>query len=313
MAEDTQLPAPLDTPRLAVPGDENLEPDSDAVASAVAKAVGEDLGTRGDVTSSLIPAHLTIKANFVARQPGVLAGTACGTEAFRRVEEIFTRVGLEHFPVDIEWYHRDGDLVDAKTILGQVSGTLRTVLVAERTALNFLCHLSGVASATRRLVDIVKAVAPECNLRDTRKTTPGLRALEKAAVRAGGGQNHRMNLSEGILVKDNHLTGISIADAVAQARKLWPEIPLEVECDDEGQVTQSVDQRVPMVLLDNMTPDQVAYCVGIAHQAGVKVEVSGGINATNITQYAMTGADYISVGSITHSAQILDIGLDVTN
>ena len=291
----------------------DVYPDDDAIASAVARAIGEDLGVRGDVTTGLIPDGLTLSAKFVARSAGVFAGSRCATESFRRVEEIFARVNIAFEPLEIVWFHQDGDRIEAAEPLGQVKGTLKTILVGERTALNFLCHLSGVATATRDLVDIVKAIAPDCNVRDTRKTTPGLRVLEKAAVRAGGGLNHRMDLSEAILVKDNHLTGISIFDAVEKARQKWPHIPIEVECDTEAQVAESIRTCAPLILLDNMTPDQVKYCTKIAHDAGVKVEVSGGITKNNISQYASTGVDFISVGSITHSAQILDIGLDVQN
>lgn len=280
---------------------ESVHPPVDAVRSAVATALAEDLGSRGDLTASLVPSATVAVASFVARQTGIVAGTACATETFRRIEPV----------LEVTWMLDDGDPVAPGQTIGQVRGPLRAILTGERTALNFLCHLSGVASATRQVVEIVKSANPACEVRDTRKTMPGLRVLEKAAVRAGGGINHRSDLSEGILVKDNHLTGITIADAVAEALKRWPGVPVEVECDTEDQVSQTVRTGAPLVLLDNMVPAQVASCARIAHEAGVRVEVSGGIGPENAGAYAAAGADYVSVGRITHSALILDIGLDI--
>jgi nicotinate-nucleotide pyrophosphorylase (carboxylating) len=205
-------------------------------------------------------------------------------------------------------------------VLAAVSGPARSVLSAERTALNFLCHLSGVATATRRLVDLAVAANPATRILDTRKTTPGLRALEKAAVRAGGGANHRGSLSEGVLVKDNHLGGTSIAKAVATARDRWPGRLVEVECDRREQVTEAVASGASQVLLDNMTPEEVAACVTLVRERAadgpdgqrVLVEVSGGVSVETVGAFASAGADLISVGAITHSAPALDIGLDLS-
>jgi nicotinate-nucleotide pyrophosphorylase (carboxylating) len=189
------------------------------------------------------------------------------------------------------------------------------VLSTERTALNFLCHLSGVATATRRFVELAIAANPATRILDTRKTTPGLRALEKAAVRAGGGVNHRGSLSEAVLVKDNHLGGTTIAKAVATARDRWPGRLVEVECDRREQVAEAVASGAGQVLLDNMTPDEVASCVSLVRDKagpGVLVEVSGGVSLETVGAFAAVGADLISVGALTHSAPALDIGLDLS-
>jgi nicotinate-nucleotide pyrophosphorylase (carboxylating) len=168
-------------------------------------------------------------------------------------------------------------------------------------------HLSGVATLTRRFAD---AAGPSCRIRDTRKTTPGLRALEKAAVRAGGGTNHRGSLSEGILVKDNHLAGLSIEAAVALAHSRWTGVPCEVECDTIDQVKVAIAAGADMILLDNMDPAQVAEATRLS-EGRVPLEVSGRVSVDDVAAYAAAGADLISVGAITHSAPVLDIGLDL--
>jgi nicotinate-nucleotide pyrophosphorylase (carboxylating) len=211
------------------------------------------------------------------------------------------------------WRVEDGDPVQPGDVLAVVTGTLRSILTAERTALNFLGHLSGIATLTRRYVDAVAAASPATRVLDTRKTTPGLRSLEKAAVRAGGGHNHRGGLSDAVLVKDNHLGGVSISDAVASARRLWPGRMVEVECDRDEQVTEAVAAGATVVLLDNMTPEQVTACVAQVRASGATtlVEVSGGVDLDSAPRYAAAGADLISVGALTHSAPVLDLGLDL--
>jgi nicotinate-nucleotide pyrophosphorylase (carboxylating) len=235
----------------------------------------------------------------------VVAGRLCALEAFGQVDS----------SVVVDWLLEDGSPVGPGSVVAVVSGPLRPILTAERTALNFLCHLSGVATAARRYVDAVTAANPATRVLDTRKTTPGLRALEKAAVRAGGAWNHRGSLSDAVLVKDNHLGGLGIADAVTRARQWWPGRMVEVECDRADQVTEAVDAGAGAVMLDNMTPDEVASCVGLvrAHTRGdgVLVEVSGGVTLDTAPLYATAGADLISVGAITHSAAVLDFGLDL--
>ncbi len=270
----------------------------------MALALAEDLLPLGDLTASLLPEGAMARGALVARGSGVLAGRRCAMEAFAQIDRA----------IEIEWTLDDGDDVAPGQVLAHVSGPLASVLTAERTALNFLGHLSGVASLTQRYVDAVAQANPATRVWDTRKTTPGLRALEKAAVRAGGGVNHRGSLSEGVLVKDNHLTGMAIGDAVASARQLWPGRLLEVECDRIEQVTEAVAAGAGLVLLDNMDPDQVQACVALVRQQGnarTLVEVSGRVSLESVGDYARAGADLISVGAITHSAPVLDIGLDV--
>jgi len=274
-----------------------LDPPLTAVRDVVARALAEDLGVFGDLTAGLVPAGATVAAAVVSRAPGVLAGRLAATEAFAAVDPAIV----------VRWQATDGDRVEAGAVLARVRGPLAPVLTAERTALNLLGHLSGVATLTRRFVD---AAGLTTRVRDTRKTTPGLRALEKAAVRAGGGVNHRGSLSDGILLKDNHLAGISIEAAVALAKRRWPSQPCEVECDTIDQVKVAVEAGADLVLLDNMDPSEVATAVGVV--AGrIPVEVSGRITLDTVAAFASAGADLISVGALTHSAPALDIALDL--
>jgi nicotinate-nucleotide pyrophosphorylase (carboxylating) len=221
------------------------------VRELVARALAEDIGPLGDLTASLVPADARAAVDVVARGEGVLAGTACATEVFAQVDD----------GVQVQWLLDDGDALAPGTKLGDVSGPLRSVLTGERSALNFLCHLSGVASLTHRFV---QAAGPVARIWDTRKTLPGLRAVEKAAVRAGGGANHRGSLSEFVLVKDNHLAGVGITEAVRRAHARWPGRTVEVECDRAEQVQEAIAAGAEMVLLDNMTPDAVRACVSLA-------------------------------------------------
>ena len=278
-----------------------LQPPIGAVRAAVARALEEDLTPLGDITSGLLPDGLAGNADFVVRTPGVLAGAACATEAFVQVDPT----------VVVDWATHDGDEVDAKQVIAHVSGPLASILTAERTALNFLGHLSGIATATRELV---VAAGDGARIWDTRKTTPGLRALEKAAVRAGGGANHRGNLSDWILLKDNHLTVLGIDEAVREARRRWPARTVHVECESLDQVEEALRAGADALLLDNMSPEQVRAAVTLANDTGGArplLEVSGGITRETVRAYAQTGADCISVGAITNSAPVLDIGLDI--
>ena len=267
------------------------------LAETVAAALAEDLGPLGDLTAALVPPDAMVEAALVPRTDGVLAGRAPATETFAQVDH----------RIDVAWAAADGDAARAGRPLAQVRGPLASVLTAERTALNFLSHLSGVATLTRRYVD---AAGGRAAIRDTRKTTPGLRALEKAAVRAGGGVNHRGNLSDGILVKDNHLAGMSVEEAVAAARRLWPGRTVQVECDDVEQLKHAVAAGADLVLLDKMSPAEVAAAVELVNRRCL-VEVSGGVTLDTVAAYAATGADLIAVGALTHSAPVLDVGLDV--
>jgi nicotinate-nucleotide pyrophosphorylase (carboxylating) len=275
----------------------DVHPPMPAVREAVARALAEDLGALGDLTASLLTLEVHGVADLVPRTEGILAGRRCASEAFAQVDA----------SMRVTWLADDGDEVAAAESIARVEGPLDAILTAERTALNFLGHLSGIATETHRYVRAAKGRA---RIRDTRKTTPGLRALEKAAVRAGGGVNHRGNLSDGILVKDNHLAGLSISDAVRRAHLHWPGRDVEVECDTPTQVEEAIDAGADLVLLDNMSIEQVAECVQLVAGRAL-VEVSGGVDIDNVGGYADTGADLISVGAITHSAPVLDIGLDI--
>jgi nicotinate-nucleotide pyrophosphorylase (carboxylating) len=273
----------------------------EVVREAVTRALAEDLGPLGDVTAALVPDGAHGDAAFVARAPGVLAGTACVAETYRQIDS----------NVDVEWYCSDGDALDHGVTIGRVGGPLRSVLTGERTALNFLCHLSGVATLTRRFVD---AADGRFRILDTRKTLPGLRSLEKAAVRAGGGTNHRGSLSDMVLIKDNHLGALSISDAVKRARDLWPGLSIEVECERADQVSEAVAAGADIVMLDNMSPDEAKACVRIARESStpsVLIELSGGISLDNIAGYVDTGADLVSTSVVTQSAPALDIALDL--
>jgi nicotinate-nucleotide pyrophosphorylase (carboxylating) len=276
------------------------EPPGDVVRDAVARALAEDLGPLGDLTAALVPAEARAVADVVARADGVIAGTACVSEVFAQVDA----------HVQVDWLVDDGALVGAGTKIGSVAGPLRSLLTGERSALNFLCHLSGIATATHRFV---VAAGDRVRILDTRKTLPGLRALEKAAVRAGGGVNHRGSLSDFVLLKDNHLAGVGITEAVRRSRSLWPGRAVEVECDRISQVEEAIVAGATMVLLDNMTPDEVRACVTLVRDAGVEilVEVSGGVTLENVRAYADAGADVISTSVITQSAPALDVGFDI--
>ena len=234
----------------------------------------------------------------------MLAGTACAREVCRQVDPALS----------FELVVAEGSAVDAGETIGSVTGPFRSILTAERTLLNFLQHLSGVATLTRAFVDAAHAANPAVRVLDTRKTTPGLRALEKAAVRAGGGTNHRGSLSEGVLIKDNHLGHLSIEAAVELAACRWPGRMIEVECDRVDQVEAAARAGAGMIMCDNMAPEAVAEAVTSVRAISGRrclVEVSGEVSLATIAAYAAAGPDVISVGAITHSAPILNLGLDL--
>jgi nicotinate-nucleotide pyrophosphorylase (carboxylating) len=275
-----------------------------AARDAVDRALAEDLGPDGDVTAALVPEDVQAHFALRARRSGVLAGRAC-------VVEVFRRVGPD---VALTWFASDGDELAAGDTVVEVTGPLRPILTAERTALNFLGRLSGIATLSAQFVHAAHESNPSVAVLDTRKTTPGLRLLEKEAVRAGGGTSHRFGLSDAVLVKDNHLAGTSITDAVARARALWPGRTVEIECDALDQVAQAARAGADSVLLDNMDPGTVVEAIAVAHLDAVGpilTEVSGGITLANIGAYAAAGPDRISVGALTHSAPALDLGLDL--
>jgi nicotinate-nucleotide pyrophosphorylase (carboxylating) len=234
----------------------------------------------------------------------VLAGRDCATETFRRLDP----------EIDLRWGAEDGDEVAPGDTLLELAGRLRPILTGERTALNFLGRLSGVATLTAQFVTAAHESNPSVAVLDTRKTTPGLRLLEKAAVRAGGGTSHRFSLSDAVLVKDNHLAGTSITDAVHRARALWPGRMVEIECDALDQVAEAARVGADAVLLDNMDPGMVVEAIAVAHldaPGPILTEVSGGVTLATIGAYAAAGPDRISVGALTHSAPVLDLGLDL--
>jgi nicotinate-nucleotide pyrophosphorylase (carboxylating) len=277
-----------------------------AVRSAVALALAEDLAPLGDLTSALLPDGATAVADFVPRQAGVLAGTSCATEVFAQLDT----------SVEVTWRATDGDAVAADDVIGTVAGPMASVLTGERTALNFLCHLSGIATITLRFA--AAAASGSARIWDTRKTTPGLRTLQKAAVRAGGGVNHRGNLSDWVMFKDNHLAVLGIAEAVASAKATWPGRMVHVEATDLTQLAQALEAGADAVLLDNMTPAQARAAVDLvddwAAASGRRrplLECSGGITVETAAAYSATGVDLLSSSQITQSAPALDIGLDI--
>ncbi|MEZ0068837.1 nicotinate-nucleotide pyrophosphorylase (carboxylating) [Streptacidiphilus sp. MAP12-20] len=264
-------------------------------------ALAEDLAGGEDVTSvATVPADAVATADFVAREAGVVAG-------LRVAEAVISLVAEEEFSV--ERHVEDGASVAAGTVLLSVTTRTRDLLTAERSALNLLCHLSGIATATRAWADALGGTGAV--VRDTRKTTPGLRALEKYAVRCGGGANHRMALSDAALVKDNHVVAAGgVAEAFKAVRAAYPDLAVEVEVDTLAQIPPVLEAGADLILLDNFTVAELREAVALV--AGrAKLESSGGLTLANARAVAETGVDYLAVGALTHSSPILDIGLDL--
>ena len=270
------------------------------MARIVSHALAEDVGS-GDATSlSTLPADLQVRAAIVAKAAGVIAGIGAASEVFAQLDA----------SVVVEPTVVDGTLVDVGSRVAAISGPAAAVLAGERTALNFLQRMSGIATITRAYVDCVRGTGAV--ILDTRKTAPGLRMLDKEAVRAGGGQNHRMGLFDMVLIKDNHIDACgSIAAAIARVRSgRYAALPLEVECRTEADVLEAISWVPDRILLDNMTVEQVRACVALV--AGrVPIEVSGNISLDNVRGYAETGVTWISVGALTHSVRALDLSLQV--
>jgi nicotinate-nucleotide pyrophosphorylase (carboxylating) len=268
-------------------------------------ALAEDLGDRGDLTcQALISPEQRATVSVVARQPGVLAGEPVGRMVMQRLDS------------EIEWSPRkaDGDALAPNDVIADVTGPLAQLLIGERTMLNFLTHLSGVATLTRKFVDAVAGT--KAKILDTRKTLPGWRALEKYAVRCGGGANHRMGLYDGVLIKDNHLAAWtesnSLAAAIDAARRMWPDVPIEIEVDTLEQLAMSLAGSPSIVLLDNMSPALLSQAVELRNRQAPQVllEASGGITLANVAEIARTGVERISIGALTHSAGALDLAFD---
>lgn len=275
--------------------------DPDEVEALVRRALDEDLGNGLDVTSvATVPFDLEGIADFVARSPGVVAGIP----VVRAVLEIVTDDS-----VIVKAKAKDGDRVAAGDVLLSAHALVRSLLTAERTALNVMCHLSGVATMTRRWVDEVAGTG--ARILDTRKTNPGMRALEKYAVRCGGGVNKRMGLYDAALIKDNHVIAAGGVEAAYRAvRELFPDIEVQVECDTTAQVQEALDAGATFLLLDNMDLDTLAESVRI-NAGRAELEATGGLTLDRARAVAETGVDYLSVGALTHSAPVLDIGVDL--
>jgi nicotinate-nucleotide pyrophosphorylase (carboxylating) len=271
----------------------------------IAAALREDIG-EGDITTDFfVPETLHATGRITAREKAIVAGIGAAGEVFRQVDP----------SIDIQIIRPDGDEVVAGDVMIEVRGLARSILKAERVALNFLQRLCGIATLTRQFVDAIGN--HPAKILDTRKTTPGLRALEKAAVVAGGGVNHRFGLYDMVLVKDNHLATFgglsSFADRIQQLRRERPNIRIEVEVDDLEQARAFAEvDGIDVILLDNMTPAQIREALAL-RKDNVQFEASGGITLKNVKRIAATGVDYISIGSLTNAARAIDIGLEMTH
>lgn len=277
----------------------NVGLDPEHTIDLVKRAYEEDLQGGEDATSvATIPGDQRSTAEYRLRAAGVIAGIEVAKVALELV-------GITDLESGVLCAHK----VEAGTVILTARGNTRAILLAERTSLNFLGHLSGIATLARSWVDEVSEYGTA--IRDTRKTTPGLRVLEKYAVRMGGGTNHRMSLSESALIKDNHVEAVGgVSKAFERVRRLYPQIEIEVEVDSLDQLKEILLQKPDLVLLDNMSIDECRQAVEIVAKR-CKLEASGGLSLENAKAYAQTGVDYLAVGALTHSAPVLDIGLDL--
>ena len=276
----------------------NLGLSPNHIFQQVKDAISEDLAGGQDLTSvATITQSQVSTADFVTRSGGVVSG-------LHVVAAVLEYCGVNHYEVLVD----EGAKVSAGKVLITAQGNTQKLLLAERTALNFLSHLSGISTLTNQWVSEISGT--KCQVRDTRKTTPGLRMLEKFAVRMGGGTNHRLSLSQAALIKDNHIMAAgSISAAFNATKKMFPDKSIEIEVDSIDQLNEAVKLKPDLILLDNMSVEQCSQAVLIS--AGlVKLEASGGIAISNAKSYAATGVDYLAIGSLTHSAPALDIGLD---
>jgi nicotinate-nucleotide pyrophosphorylase (carboxylating) len=275
-------------------------PDPTYVSQTVATALQEDVGS-GDLTAQLIPADRAGRAAVITREDAVLCGTAWFEEVFRQVDP----------RVRVTWSARDGEQVRADQQLCTLEGPARSLLTGERSALNFLQMLSATATVTSRYVAAVAGT--KCRILDTRKTIPGLRVAQKYAVRCGGGTNHRIGLFDAILVKENHIAAAgSIAGAVSEARRVAPQVLLEVEVENLTQLREALDARVDRILLDNFSLEQMREAVQITRQhanARTELEASGNMSLENLRAVANTGVDFISVGSLTKHVKAIDLSM----
>lgn len=274
--------------------------DRSALDELVARALAEDLGPGDRTSEGLFAPAERCRADLLVKQPGVLAGLDAAEAVFRALDP----------DVSFEAVAADGDLLEeVPALVARLEGRARALLSAERTALNLLGRLSGIATLTRRFVDAIEGTGAV--ILDTRKTTPGLRVLEKEAVRAGGGTNHRLGLYDAILVKDNHLRlAGGLAPAVERLRAAAPDLPLEVEVETLAEVREALGLGVERILLDNMTPTELAEAVRLAG-GRAQLEASGGVTLETVRAIAESGVDFVSVGALTHSARSLDVSMEV--
>jgi len=270
----------------------------DALERVVAAALAEDVGTGDVTTEATVDTDAVGTAELVTRTAGVVAGLAA-------VEAVFRALDPE---IRFEPLVEEGALVREPVAVARVSGSLRAILTGERTALNFLGRLSGIATLTRRYVDAVAGTGVA--ILDTRKTTPGLRVLEKRAVASGGGRNHRFGLSDGVLVKDNHLRAAGSVRAAVERLRAATDLPVEVECDTLEQVEEALAAGADAILLDNMSLDELRAAAGLA-RGRARLEASGGVTLDTVRAVAETGVDEISIGALTHSAPALDVSLEL--
>jgi nicotinate-nucleotide pyrophosphorylase (carboxylating) len=276
----------------------NLGLSPNHIFQQVKDAISEDLAGGQDLTSvATITQSQVSTADFTTRTSGVVSG-------LHVVAAVLEYCGVNHYEVLVD----EGAKVSAGKVLITAQGNTQKILLAERTALNFLSHLSGISTLTNQWVSEISGT--KCQIRDTRKTTPGLRMLEKFAVRMGGGVNHRLSLSQAALIKDNHIMAAgSITTAFDAIKKMYPDKSIEIEVDSIDQLKEAIILKPDLILLDNMSTNQCSEAVSITNGL-VKLEASGGIAITNAKAYATTGVDYLAIGSLTHSAPALDIGLD---
>ncbi len=279
-------------------------PDTPQVEQLIRQAIAEDRGRQDVTTKALIPGTQNSKASVIAKAKGIIAGTSIAKQVFLKIDpKLKVAILIE-----------DGKEVKPGDMVATIEGKTSSILKAERVALNFLQRLSGIASETARYVQAVKGLP--VYIMDTRKTTPGLRTLEKYAVRSGGGKNHRMNLSDGILIKDNHIAalhrrGLSIVEIVTKARKkASPGLKIEIEVKTPDEAVQAVKGGADVIMLDNMNLEDMSRAVQLV-KGRVLIEASGGITLENVRAIAKTGVDRISIGALTHSPKALDISLEL--
>ena len=273
--------------------------DSNVIARQVAAALAEDLGA-GDVTAALVPASQQVRAQIIAREPAILCGTDWADATFKQLDP----------SIRLDWQAHDGDALVPDRAVVKLAGLARPILTGERTALNFLQTLSATATAARRYVDTVAGTG--CRILDTRKTLPGMRLAQKYAARCGGAQNHRLGLYDMVLLKENHIIAAgSIGGAVSMARRTSPGVPVEVEVESLGEFDQALDAGADIIMLDELSLDDMREAVkrNRAHGIKTKLEASGGVTLSTVREIALTGVDYISIGSITKHVLAVDLSM----